>query len=831
MRRRAHAGIAMVLLFHIALVLVSLAQRQPDASKEPRSSGGELIIKGPDGGKLGYCPLQETEVRASISGFISRTRVKQLYRNPLDQKIEAVYVFPLPQDSAVDEMTMIVGQRRIVGVIKPKEQAKKTYERAKKAGQVASLLEQQRPNIFTQSVANIEPGAEVSIEISYVETLKFEDGVFEWVFPMVVGPRYIPGDPTQRRASGTGIASDTDRVPDASQISPPIAPEGMRAGHDVSVTVEIDGGMPIHDVQSKLHSVSIDQATPERATVTLDEKERIPNQDFILRYRTATDQIGDAFFVHEDTRGRFFTLILQPPMRVPQNMARPKEMIFVIDRSGSQSGFPILKAKETMRLCIQGMNPADTFNLLSFSNETELLFARPVPNTAAYRRRALEYLDGMEANGGTELLKAVTAALIPPPDPRRIRIVCFMTDGYVGNDFEIIDTVKKYSGQARLFSFGIGNSVNRYLLDGMAHAGNGEVEYVTLHTQGSSAALRFHERIQSPVLTDVRIDWQRLPVSEVYPKQIPDLFSTKPVLLHGRLNDNRIGTITLHGNTANGRFQRRVAVTAPDALVSRDSIASLWARAKVKDLMMQDLPGLQSGNIADRIKEQITQVGVEYRLMTQFTSFVAVQENIVTRPGPLATVPVPVDLPKGVSREAIFGATVASPIVQARAGDPLIRVEAPADAAHVIAILPGNEVKRLVYNRDTRRWEARFDIPTYAAEGDYPVTVIVVLKDGLRHKLALHYRVDNTRPNAAAKLRADSGLLRLQIDTSDDASRVSALLPWGEKLALIPSPDAPNRFTGTAQIPPSAQNRILSVTYIVTDRAHNRTVLTVDEEQ
>ena len=566
-KKRTLPLLGSLLLIHV-LILTGLncarSANKPAGLFAPisKAASGELRASDGKGHVLGACPLQHTDVEADIAGFITRVKVRQAFANPLDKKIEAVYVFPLPEGAAVDSMTMTVGGRRIVGIVKPKEQAREIYEKAKAAGHVTGLLDQERPNIFTQSVANIEPGAKVVIEISYVETLKYAEGVFEFVFPMVVGPRYMPGSPNGR--TGSGSAPDTDRVPDASHISPAVVPPGTRAGQDINVTVHLDGGTELFDVKSDLHQINLRRIAPGRALVTLKNSDKIPNKDFILRYRTATEEIKDTFFVHPFPGGAYFTMVLQPPRRVPASEARPKEMIFVIDRSGSQEGFPIEKAKETMRQCIEGMNPHDTFNLISFSEQTTQLFKSPQTNTPAHRATALKYLAGVEANGGTTLMPAMMAALTPPADPKRVRIVCFMTDGFVGNDFEIVDAVKQHAGTARVFSFGIGNSVNRFLLDGMAHAGRGEVEYVTLAKDGDAAAKRFHERIQSPVLTDIALDWKGLKPEEVYPRQIPDLFSDKPILIHGILKGEMAGEVVLKGNTAQGAFQRRIVLQPSD---------------------------------------------------------------------------------------------------------------------------------------------------------------------------------------------------------------------------------------------------------------------------
>jgi Ca-activated chloride channel family protein len=583
---------------------------------------------------------------------LSRVIVTQEFENPFKDKIEAVYVFPLPQNAAVDDMTMTIGDRTIRGRIKRREEARAIYEAARQAGHVASLLDQERPNIFTQSVANILPGEKVKIRISYVETLKYEDGSYQFVFPMVVGPRYIPG--TQTGKQGGGWSPDTDRVGDASRITPPVAPAGARAGHDISIEVALDAGVVIDNLQSIAHDVQIDRPSNHSALARLKNRSEIPNKDFILKYDVAGRRIEDAILTHRSGEGGFFTMILQPPERVTVEDVTPKELVFVIDTSGSMSGFPIEKAKETMKLALDGLYPQDTFNLITFAGDTHILFPEPVQATKENLRRAQEFLASRTGGGGTEMMKAIRAALDPSDKQNHIRIVCFMTDGYVGNDMEIISEVQRHPN-ARVFSFGIGSSVNRFLLDKMAEEGRGEVEYVSLKDDGSAAARRFHERVRNPLLTDISIDWAGLDVADVYPKRIPDLFSAKPVVLCGRYKTGGNAAIKLRGLAAGRPFARDIEVSLPENEPRRDVLATLWARARIDDLMSQDYAGVQRGAPRQDVSDAITQLGLEFRLMTQFTSFVAVEEMTVTDGGQPRRVEVPVEMPEGVSREGVFG--------------------------------------------------------------------------------------------------------------------------------------------------------------------------------
>jgi Ca-activated chloride channel family protein len=364
MRRRFFLkSLSIIAVGAAALIgLASLKSSGGVARAQGTATSGSLQVLDQNGKPKAECPLKHTDVKAEISGFLSRVVVTQEFENPFPEKIEAVYTFPLPQNAAVDDMTMIVGDRTVRGKILKREEAEAVYEAAKTGGQTASLLNQERPNIFTQSVANILPGEQIKITISYVETLKYENGSYEFVFPMVVGPRYVPGSATGGQGStrGNGFAPDTDRVPDASRITPQPVPEGMRGGHDISFDLTVDAGVPIDGLNSKMHDVDIERPDDHRARVRLKDLSTIPNKDFVFRYDVAGQRISDALLTHSSDKGGFFTLILQPPEKVTAEDVTPKELVFVLDTSGSMSGFPIEKAKETMKLALDNLYPYDT---------------------------------------------------------------------------------------------------------------------------------------------------------------------------------------------------------------------------------------------------------------------------------------------------------------------------------------------------------------------------------------------------------------------------------------------------------------------------------------
>ena len=657
MKRHVRGRRLLVLPFTLTLLLLVAASLQPSVLAAPGETPGSLGIVGKDGTIQGTCPLKHTEVRAGISGFLARVTVTQIFSNSATENIEAVYAFPLPQDGAVDDMTIQVGDRTVRGAIKRREEARAIYDQAKRTGHVAALLDQERPNIFTQSVANILPGEQVTVTISYVETLRYEAGSYEFVFPMVVGPRYIPGQATGHQ--GGGWAPDTNRVPDASHITPWVAGKGTRAGHDISLELALDAGVAIQELRSKTHDIDVDRKSPSRVTMRLRDEATIPNRDFILKYDVAGAQIADAILTtpapgRSKPAGGYFTMILQPPARLPESDIQPKELVFALDTSGSMWGFPLEKAKEVISRALDGLYPGDTFNLITFSGDTHIVFPKPVYPTAENIRIAKQVLANRSGGGGTEMMKAIRAALMPSDSQDHVRVVCFLTDGYVGNDMEIVGEVQKHPN-ARVFAFGIGTAVNRFLLDKMAEAGRGAVEYVTLADKAGEAADRFYERVRSPLLTDLYVDWDGLPVADVYPQRLPDLFSGQPVIITGRYTQPASGTVRLKGTRAGGRFSREIPVTFSAGTPPFGALAGFWARRRIDDLMSQDWLGLQQGTMKPEIKEEITQLGLDYRLMTQFTSFVAVEDRIVTTDGKPQRVEVPVEMPEGVSRDGVFG--------------------------------------------------------------------------------------------------------------------------------------------------------------------------------
>ena len=603
---------------------------------------GAMICKPPGQEKEIPLPLKHTDVKGQISGYIATVEVTQEFSNPYDEKIEAVYVFPLPQNAAINEFIMVVGERKIRGIIRERQEAERIYKEARDQGHVASLLTQERPNIFTQKVANIEPGKKIDVNIKYFNTLAYADGWYEFVFPMVVGPRFNPPGFTDGvGAVARGKAGISGQKTEVQYLRP-----GERSGHDISLTVDINAGVAIEEVACSNHAISKSAAAPEKLTVKLSPLDSIPNKDFVLRYRVAGRKLKSALVVHRDKRGGFFTLMLYPPANLSSLRRAPMEMIFVLDCSGSMSGKPIAKAKDAIRRALKKLEPDDTFQIIRFSNNASQLGPKPVPVTPENIRRGLKYVDSLKGSGGTQMIEGIKAALDFEHDPHRFRLVSFMTDGYIGNEAQILAAVHERLGESRIFSFGVGSSVNRYLLDRMAKLGRGAVAYIGLGDNAGEVVDLYYDRISHPALTDVTIDWGGMAVTDMYPRHIPDLFVGRPVILTGRFNGEGKTTINITGKVGGHYQDISIPIDLDDSSAAHRGIACVWARKKIEDLASQAIYD-QTSDLPDEIK----QVALEYGLMSAYTAFVAVDSSQKTAGDHGVTVAVPVPVPEGVRYE------------------------------------------------------------------------------------------------------------------------------------------------------------------------------------
>ncbi len=645
-----------------------------------------LHAQSPDG-KEQLLPLQHTEVMAKVAGNVARVEVTQTFTNPFNNPLEAVYVFPLPDEAAVDDMEIIVGDRIIRGTIKKRGEAKRIYQEAKQQGKTAALLEQEKDNIFTQSLANIKPGEKIQVTIRYTDSMKFEEGSYEFVFPTVVGERYIPENTNNSHVQNTDkdivCFQNTNFVVGAKHLGdkllgkpkvlcPNASPSdglqthhnpifglfgGNKHGQDIGITVEIEAGVPISDIQSPSHQINTTQEG-RIVRVQLDKDDKIPDKDLILRYRVSSSATQYTVLTQADERGGHFATYFIPALQYQTQEIVPKDVVFLIDTSGSQSGAPMEQSKELMRGFVKGLNPQDTFTVINFSNTNTQLSPTPLANTEANRTKAIAYINRLEANGGTELMNGIrTVENFPAAEAGRLRSIVLITDGLIGNDEEIIAEVQKNLKQGnRLYSFGVGNSVNRFLIDRLAEVGQGIAEVISQNEPAKPVVDKFLQRLNNPVLTNIELTWEGTGKSpEIYPNRVPDLFANQPLVVFGKKLDGGSGILRVKGIAAGGKVYEQTFPINFNQGQGNPAIAQLWGRARIKELMYQMFRGETPEGIA-----AITNTALAYRLLSKYTAFIAVTEEVRVAPNSQRqAVKVPVEKPDEIGIK-IFGGDVAS---------------------------------------------------------------------------------------------------------------------------------------------------------------------------
>jgi Ca-activated chloride channel homolog len=626
----------------LGLISASLVSSQVYAASEKPLDDKTLSpyfhVKSEDP-NLDTLPLKSTAAEVSISGVIADVKVIQTYRNEGKKAIEAMYVFPASTRAAVYGMRMTIGERTIVAEIQKLEEARRTYEQAKQQGKSASLLEQQRPNVFQMNVANIMPGDEIKTELQYTEMVIPTDGTYEFVYPTVVGPRYS----NQPAASAP---------PNEKWVANPYLHQGEKPPYTFDLKAHLSAGMPIQDVTCPSHQVDIQFAEPSVADLRLKKGEKYSgNRDFILKYRLAGKQIQSGLLLYEGQKENFFLLTMQPPERVTAKEIPPREYVFIVDVSGSMHGFPLDVSKNLLKNLLQNLRPKDTFNVLLFSGGSSLLSERSLPATPENVRRATDLLERQQGGGGTELLPALQRALALPKGEGAARVFVIATDGYVSVETESFDLLQKRIGQASFFSFGIGSSVNRFLIEGLARAGAGESFLVTKPEEAPGKAEELRKLIESPVLTQVKLSLGQFDAYDLEPSGIPDLFADKPVVVTGKWRGRPEGKITLSGFGGAGPHQQSIDLSSARADSRHGALQYLWARARIARI--SDYNHVKP---SDERTQQVTNLGLQYHLLTAYTSFVAVDSLVRNKGGDQTTITQPLPLPEGVSDYAVGGA-------------------------------------------------------------------------------------------------------------------------------------------------------------------------------
>jgi Ca-activated chloride channel family protein len=626
--RRIAASILLAFLSTTALA---------EATDPERSLSPYFFVHGD--GATEQLPLKGTDVEITIAGVIADVKVTQKYRNDGKTPIEAEYVFPGSTRAAVHALTMTIGERRVVAEIREKQQARAEYNAAKAAGKSAALLEQHRPNVFKMNVANILPGDEVVVELRYTELIVPTDSVYEFVFPTVVGPRYVS---RAENAAAPAARENWQANPYLHQGQDPVG--------DFRLHAFINSGIPIKDSASPSHRVRVNYRDAHRAEVELlGGPGNGPNKDFILRYQLAGAGIESGLMLYEDGAEKYFLAMIEPPRRTTPAQITARDYVFIVDVSGSMNGFPLQVTKSLMRNLIENLHPTDTFNVLLFAGDSAVLAPAPLPATPENLQRAIAFIDNQQGGGGTELLSALNRALALPGGEDRARSIVIATDGYVGVEAQTFDLIRANLGNANVFAFGIGTSVNRFLIEGMARVGQGEPFIVTSEAEAGSRAEELRRYIQSPVLTKARLVLQGFQVHEVEPPGIPDVLAARPVVVFGKWHGSRKGELILEGLGGEGKFQKAFDVARIPASRDNSALRYLWARSRIARL--DDYQHLNSD--PERVKE-ITRLGLEYHLLTNYTSFIAVDKVVRnTRPEDSKTVRQPLPLPEGVSDRAV----------------------------------------------------------------------------------------------------------------------------------------------------------------------------------
>ena len=625
-----------VFIVVVSCFSLTAAFSQP-AESEDRTLSPYFFVKSDDPG-MDRLPLKSTSASVNISGVVANVQVIQVYKNEGKKPIEAIYVFPASTRASVYGMKMTIGKREIEAKIKKRDEARREYEQAREEGKSASLLEQQRPNVFQMNVANILPGDAVKVELKYTELLVPTDRVYEFIYPTVVGPRYSSQSAESAPPSERWVANPYLHAGDA----PPCA---------FDITVTIAAGMPIRELACASHMVNAEYKGPSVANVALDKSEtQGGNRDYILRYWLAGDRIQSGLLLYKGQKENFFILMMQPPKQVAKTNIPGREYIFIVDVSGSMHGFPLEISKKLLINLIGNLRPMDRFNVLLFSGGSSVMSEESLPASAENIQQAIHFIERQRGGGGTELLPALTCALSLKKPANYARTIVIATDGYVTVEEKVFDLIRNNLGSANMFAFGIGSSVNRHIIEGMAHVGMGEPFVIVKPEEAEAKAARFRNMIASPVLTQVKVEFNDFAAYDVEPVTVPDILAERPVMVFGKWRGTPRGAITVKGISGDGNYTETIDVGTITPSPSNSALKYLWARHRI--MILSDYNKLHADD--GRINE-VTDLGLKYNLLTAYTSFVAVDTEVRNTEGRPTIIKQPLPLPHGVSDYAVGG--------------------------------------------------------------------------------------------------------------------------------------------------------------------------------
>ncbi|MBF0318095.1 MAG: VWA domain-containing protein [Nitrospirae bacterium] len=586
-----------------------------------------------DSPDVDHFSLKSTTVEASVVGVIADVKVTQVYRNDGKRPLETIYIFPASTRAAVYGMKMTIGNRTITAKIEKKEEARKQYEQAKEEGKSASLLEQHRPNVFQMNVANILPADTIKVELKYTELLVPTDGVYEFVYPTVVGPRYANEANTEK------------------WVANPYLHQGQGAPNTLDISVKVSSGMPVKELSCPSHKTIIKYESPSVATLKLDVSENnAGNRDFALNYRLSGGKIESGLMLYSSRDENFFLLMAEPPRSVSTAEIPPREYVFIVDVSGSMHGFPLEISKKLLKDLIGNLRSNDIFNVLLFAGGSSLMSERSIPANTENINRAIALIEGQKGGGGTELLPALKRAFALPATERYSRSIVIATDGYVSVETEAFELIRKSLDNANVFTFGIGTSVNRFLLEGMARVGQGEPFVIASQQEAPAMAEKFRKLVASPVLTNISVEYDNFSVYDVEPITIPDVMAQRPIIVFGKWRGAATGQITLKGETGNNGYVQRFDIGKIAPAETNSALKYLWARKRIE--LLSDYNKLA---MDDKRAKDVTEIGLKYSLLTEYTSFVAIDSEVRLKNDKAVTVKQPLPLPQGVSDYAVGG--------------------------------------------------------------------------------------------------------------------------------------------------------------------------------
>ncbi|KUJ83397.1 marine proteobacterial sortase target protein [Microbulbifer flavimaris] len=667
------------LLFAAALVVFTAAMgvRAEQAVDLNNTESGDLLFTGV--GQGAYTPALHLASRARIGvrGLLAKVQLQQEFANQSDDWQEAIYVLPLPEQAAVTGLEIQIGERCIVGKVRERAKAAKIYKAALDAGKRAALLEQQRPNLFTSKVANIAPGETVRVQIRYRQSVNYESGTFGLHLPTTLTPRYIPGEiklpgkatPSAGRKEeagaelmpdSSGWALPTDQVADAHKITPPMQPAAELSAigsHRITIAVELEGGLPLAEISSPYHDLDLNKRADGRYSIKLRKGDAAMDRDFILRWRPRPASMPRAALFTEqvaaveggESPGTYLQLLLIPPESRRATRQLPREVVYVIDTSGSMGGNSIRQARESLQLALSRLQPSDRFNVIEFNSRARAFFPRPVAADPANIQRVRTQLVGLQASGGTEMAAALRLALSQqmPGVDELVHQVVFITDGAFGNERALFELMTRLLGDARLFTVGIGSAPNRHFMRKAAQFGRGASVTIGDLGEVQERMQALFAKLENPLATELELQWPKGLKVEAYPRRIPDLYDGEPLQLVARVEGDLDGEIQLRGRLAGVQFVQKLAL-GKGGSATDTGIGSVWARTKIASLRDQQLQFGEQSDPGQALRGQILRLALEHQLASPYTSFVAVEERVVRPQGQgLSKSPLPNAVARG----------------------------------------------------------------------------------------------------------------------------------------------------------------------------------------